>query len=69
MIRNAGTRFFVASALRHARSAASILPMRGETSGAFFFDRGLDLAEVLDLAGVLNLARGFAAERERGPFF
>lgn len=63
MMRNAGTRFFFASAVRQIRSAASILPVRGEASGAFFRARDVDL----DFA--LGFALDFAMTRERGPFF
>ena len=58
MMRNAGTLFFVASALRQARSAASILSVLGEVGDAFFCARG----------GELDFARGFAVARERRPF-
>ena len=63
MMRNAGTRFFVASAVRQVRSAASILPVRGEASGAFF------RAGDVDLDFALDFVRCFAVSRERGLFF
>ena len=58
MTRNAGTCFFVASALRQARRADSTLADRGEFRALLLFEPVLGFAPVLDLLRDLDLDRG-----------